>query len=60
VTAHLAQFGAEEIPREIYKQQLAEAVDLPAVWLADPGQQALVDEFRALAAGRDTTGPMAP
>jgi leucyl/phenylalanyl-tRNA---protein transferase len=52
VTAHLAQFGAAEIPREVYKQQLADAVDLPAVWLADPGQQTLADEFRAIA-GRD-------
>lgn len=52
VTAHLAQFGAAEIPREIYKQQLAGAVDHPAVWLADPGRDALLAEFRRLA-GRD-------
>jgi leucyl/phenylalanyl-tRNA--protein transferase len=49
VTAHLAQFGAAEIPREIYKQQLAEAVDHPAVWLTDPGAAALAAEFRGLA-----------
>jgi leucyl/phenylalanyl-tRNA--protein transferase len=52
VTAHLAQFGAAEVPREIYKQQLAGAVDLPAVWLTDPGQDTLEAEFRQLA-GRD-------
>lgn len=49
VTAHLAQFGAAEIPREIYKQQLADAVDHPAVWLTDPGDAALASEFRGLA-----------
>ncbi|HEY0184872.1 MAG TPA: leucyl/phenylalanyl-tRNA--protein transferase [Rhodopila sp.] len=52
VTAHLAQFGAEEIPREIYKLQLAEAVDYPAAWLTDPGPAALEAEFRRLA-GRE-------
>jgi leucyl/phenylalanyl-tRNA--protein transferase len=52
VTAHLAQFGAEEIPRDVYKQQLAAAVDEPAVWLPDPGQETLEAEFRRLA-GRD-------
>jgi leucyl/phenylalanyl-tRNA--protein transferase len=52
VTSHLAQFGAEEIPREIYKKQLADAVDFPAVWLTDPDPDALEREFRCLA-GRD-------
>src|SRR3954452_376326 len=41
VTAHLAQFGAEEIPRHSYKLQLAEALAVPAVWLPDPGWDAL-------------------
>jgi leucyl/phenylalanyl-tRNA--protein transferase len=49
VTGHLAQFGAEEIPRELYKRQLAAAVDEPAVWLTDPGQDTLETEFRRLA-----------
>ena len=49
VTTHLAQFGAEEIPREVYKQQLAESVDHPAIWLTDPGQDTLAEEFRRLA-----------
>lgn len=48
VTAHLAQFGAEEIPRETYKGQLAAAVDEPAVWLVDPGREILAAEFRSL------------
>lgn len=51
VTSHLAQFGAREIPREIYKQQLADSVDHPAVWLSDPDPEALDREFRLLAAG---------
>ncbi len=52
VTAHLAQFGAEEIPRDLYRQQLAAAVDHKAVWLTDPGRDVLDAAFRALA-GRD-------
>jgi leucyl/phenylalanyl-tRNA--protein transferase len=52
VTSHLSQFGAEEIPREVYKRQLAEAVDYPAVWLTDPGRETLEAEFRWLA-GKD-------
>ena len=49
VTSHLAQFGAEEIPRDTYRQQLADAVDLPARWLVDPGEDTLAVEFRDLA-----------
>jgi leucyl/phenylalanyl-tRNA--protein transferase len=49
VTGHLAQFGAAEIPRDLYKRLLAAAVDRPAVWLADPGQNELQAEFRVLA-----------
>jgi leucyl/phenylalanyl-tRNA--protein transferase len=55
VTSHLAQFGAAEIPREIYKQQLAKAVDHPAVWLTDPGRATLEAEFRRLA-GKEPEG----
>jgi leucyl/phenylalanyl-tRNA--protein transferase len=50
VTNHLSQFGAREIAREIYKQQLSDAVDHPAVWLTDPDREALEREFRLLAA----------
>jgi leucyl/phenylalanyl-tRNA---protein transferase len=49
VTGHLAQFGAAEIPRDLYKRLLAAAVDRPAIWLADPGQIGLQAEFRVLA-----------
>ncbi|MGE0226427.1 MAG: leucyl/phenylalanyl-tRNA--protein transferase, partial [Acetobacteraceae bacterium] len=52
VTAHLAQFGAEEVPREHYKARLAGAVDAPARWLPDPDPAALVAEIRHLSRGR--------
>ena len=49
VTAHLAQFGALEIPRERYRVLLAAAVDLPARWLLQPDPAALAAEFEAIA-----------
>jgi len=49
VTAHLMQFGAMEIPRDTYKSRLAEALEAPAVWLPDPGSEALAAEFRRIA-----------
>lgn len=32
VTHHLAQFGTEEVPRDLYRARLTAAVDLPAEW----------------------------
>lgn len=32
VTDHLLQFGAEEVPRHVYKRRLAEAIAWPADW----------------------------
>lgn len=49
VTEHLSQFGATEIPRDLYKLQLAAALEEPAVWLADPNEASLKEEFRRLA-----------
>ncbi len=49
VTEHLAQFGATEIPRDLYKQQLAAAVAEPAVWMAEPDADSLTRAFRTLA-----------
>ena len=49
VTAHLTRFGAREIPRGLYKAQLADAVRLPARWLAAPGEDAVMAEIRAMA-----------
>ena len=53
VTAHLAQFGAEEIPRDAYKLCLADAVQAEARWVADPDPAALEEEIRALGAARN-------
>jgi leucyl/phenylalanyl-tRNA--protein transferase len=55
VTAHLAQFGAVEIPRERYRTLLAEAVDLPAQWLPDPDPARMEPEFHAIAARQPVT-----
>lgn len=49
VTAHLAQFGAQEIPRDQYRLLLAQAVEEPARWIPDPGPDALQAEIAALA-----------
>jgi leucyl/phenylalanyl-tRNA--protein transferase len=49
VTTHLAQFGAEEIPRDLYKQKLSEAVDQPATWLDHIAAERLRLEIRSLA-----------
>jgi leucyl/phenylalanyl-tRNA--protein transferase len=49
VTAHLAQFGAAEIPREEYRVRLAAALDAPARWVADPGHCELNAEIWRLA-----------
>lgn len=48
VTKHLAQFGADEIPREQYRSLLAAASQLPARWLPDPDPAALAAEIRLL------------
>lgn len=56
VTAHLAQFGAREIPRPTYRAALDRAAVAPARWIADPPADVLEAEIRALAAG-DAPGP---
>ncbi|HEY0207203.1 MAG TPA: leucyl/phenylalanyl-tRNA--protein transferase [Acetobacteraceae bacterium] len=48
VTNHLAQFGADEIPRDRYKAQLAIAIATPAQWLAAPDPAALKEAIRML------------
>ncbi len=48
VTAHLSQFGATEIPREMYRQRLADAVAAPAKWLPAVDPALLSAEFLAL------------
>ena len=53
VTAHLAQFGAVEVPRDEYKLDLAAAVDIPAAWPAAPAPDVLDAAIRDLATPRD-------
>ena len=52
VTTHLTQFGAREIPRGLYKAQLADALRARARWLPDLEPEALAAEIRALSARR--------
>ena len=47
-TAHLAQFGAHEIPRALYRRQLAEAMELRASWIAEPEPDALAGVIGAM------------
>jgi len=47
-TAHLAQFGAREIPRARYRRLLAQATAREAVWLAEPDPERLRTEILAL------------
>jgi leucyl/phenylalanyl-tRNA--protein transferase len=49
VTAHLTQFGAREIPRGLYKAQLADALRSPSRWVADLQPEALEAEIRTMA-----------
>ena len=49
VTGHLTRFGAVEIPRDRYKQQLATALETSAQFLAAPDPAALAAEIRGLA-----------
>ena len=49
VTAHLAQFGAVEIPRETYRTRLAAALEAPALWMTRPEPDVVAAEIRAIA-----------
>ncbi|MCU0986571.1 MAG: leucyl/phenylalanyl-tRNA--protein transferase [Acetobacteraceae bacterium] len=52
VTDHLARFGAIEVPRLEYRRLLAEAVDLPAVFLATITPEQLRAELARMRTGR--------
>jgi len=56
LTAHLARFGAVEIPRAVYRRRLAEAIEAPAEWLPDPDPTALAAEIAALRRSGDAGG----
>ena len=53
LTAHLARFGALEISRDVYHQMLAQAVDVPARFIASPDPAALLRDIEAM---RQVTG----
>jgi leucyl/phenylalanyl-tRNA--protein transferase len=55
VTSHLAQFGAVEIPRSVYKARLVHALEVPARWLLAPPTAALEAEIRTLGAGEGSS-----
>lgn len=50
ITAHLARFGAVEVPRASYHEMLAEAVDVQARFPADPDFAAMSREIEAMRA----------
>jgi leucyl/phenylalanyl-tRNA--protein transferase len=48
LTAHLARFGAMEIPKAEYKRFLEAAIGVPAQWLTAPDPALLEAEIRAM------------
>jgi leucyl/phenylalanyl-tRNA---protein transferase len=52
VTAHLAQFGAQELTREEYKSRLAHALTVPAKFAAELAEAQLEAEIRRLVVAR--------
>ncbi|WP_028465764.1 leucyl/phenylalanyl-tRNA--protein transferase [Nisaea denitrificans] len=45
ITDHLAQFGAVEIPRQNYRDQLAEAIKIPAEFYSESDDWPFVEEL---------------
>lgn len=50
ITAHLARFGAVEVPRTAYRILLADALEAPAAWLPAPDPAAMAAEIHGLRA----------
>ena len=50
LTTHLAQFGAVEVPRDVYKARLADAVQVDASWRPEPDEEAISLEIEELGA----------
>lgn len=48
ITSHLTRFGATEVPRNSYHEMLADAVDVPARFIASPDAAVLLDEIEAM------------
>ncbi len=51
LTAHLAQFGAHEIPKEAYRRRLAAALEVAARWIPAIEPAVLAAEIRAMRGG---------
>jgi leucyl/phenylalanyl-tRNA--protein transferase len=56
ITEHLTQFGAIEIPRDAYREALANSLDIPARWLAVPDPAGFRAELDALSRGNKHSG----
>ncbi len=56
LTAHLARFGAVEIPKADYKRRLAAALAVPAEWRLDLSAADVAAEIRSLRTGAWDTG----
>jgi leucyl/phenylalanyl-tRNA--protein transferase len=50
ITAHLARFGAVEVPRTAYRTLLADALEAPVAWLPVPDPAAMAAEIHGLRA----------
>lgn len=48
ITSHLARFGAIEVPRNLYHEKLAEAVEASARFIASPDADTLTREIEAM------------
>ena len=48
LTAHLSRFGAVEVPRNAYHEMLADALEVPARFIASPDAAVLLREIEAM------------
>jgi leucyl/phenylalanyl-tRNA--protein transferase len=48
ITSHLSRFGATEVPRNAYHEMLADAVDVPARFIASPDAAVLLREIETM------------
>jgi leucyl/phenylalanyl-tRNA---protein transferase len=48
ITTHLARFGAIEVPRNLYHEKLAEAVEAPARFITSPDPDIVMREIEAM------------
>ena len=55
-TAHLAQFGCQEVPRQAYKRLLSEAVEEQGIWQDKVAPEPVLAEIRRLGPDGDLAG----